>query len=655
MTETGHQTPEPDYRLTQFYTESQEALLSPYSPIFDELQGLTSRYIKPQVIARGGLKQILRVFDLSTGRNVAMAKLLADAPQEMYEPFLREARLTALLEHPYIIAVHDIGVGSEGLPYFTMEHKTGDSLGEIIKQLGLGNAEYIARYDLRSLLVIFIKICDAVAYAHSRHVLHLDLKPDNIQVGDFGEVILCDWGLGEIIGLEVEVKFDELLLNPDLLNNLTLSGTIRGTPGYMAPEQVDDLENTERTDIYALGAILYTILSHHAPTDGDDDKNFEKTRKGEILPPRLRFPTLDIPEALNAVSMQALARDPSERYATADELSGEVRHYISGFATAAERAGLGKQLKLLYRRNRRFCLTLGTGLLAVAIVTILSMRQLRIKEQLATEARERAEKTLALYEAEKKHSEEVTREYMADLIDVNRSFTINSEFVEALAKIDSAVKKDPSNKEAWAKKATTHYMMQQFEAAAQGYLHTDRTGNLPRLAREFAALKPDAALLSGAQLAELVNRTDQPAMRDRLMMYDSSARTDRSEHLLVVKSLIQTLNPDWDPRGFEYNPTTRSLALSGPGLMVLTTGPNTAKSALRTLNLRVLDLHGSGFFNLQDIMVLNIETLDIRQTDVVNLELLKNMKYLKKLIVSPDRFLESQLEEVRREIEVVVE
>jgi tetratricopeptide (TPR) repeat protein len=298
---------------------------------------------------------------------------------------------------------------------------------------------------------------------------------------------------------------------------------------------------------------------------------------------------------------------------------------------------------------------LGTGLLAVAVVTILSMRQLRIKEQLATEARERAEKTLALYEAEKKHSEEVTREYMADLIDVNRSFTINSEFVEALAKIDSAVKKDPSNKEAWAKKATTHYMMQQFEAATEGYLHTDRTGNLPRLAREFAALKTDADLLSGAQLAELVNRTDQPAMRDRLMMYDSSARTDRSEHLLVVKSLIQTLNPDWDPRGFEYNPTTRSLALSGPGLMVLTTGPNTAKSALRTLNLRALDLHGSGFFNLQDIMVLNIETLDIRQTKVVNLELLKNMKYLKKLIVSPDRFPESQLEEVRREIEVVVE
>lgn len=377
MTDPGQQTLEPDYRLTQFYTESQEATVSPYSPIFDELQGLASRYTKPQVIARGGLKQILRVFDLSTGRNVAMAKLLADAPHEMYEPFLREARLTALLEHPYIIAVHDIGVGTDGLPYFTMELKTGDSLGEIIKQLGLGNAEYLARYDLRALLVIFIKICDAVAYAHSRNVLHLDLKPDNIQVGDFGEVILCDWGLGEIIGSEAEVKFDELLFNPDLLNNLTLSGTIRGTPGFMAPEQVDDLENTQRTDIYALGAILYTILSYQAPVDGDKDEIFEKTRKGDIVPPRLRFPTLDIPAALAAVAMQALALAPAERYATADELSGEVRHYISGFATSAERAGLGKQLRLLYRRNRRFCITLGIGLLMVAVVTLFSMRQLR--------------------------------------------------------------------------------------------------------------------------------------------------------------------------------------------------------------------------------------------------------------------------------------
>ena len=351
MTDPEQQIFEPDYRLTRFYMEAEESTVSPYSPIFDELQGLTNRYTKPQVIARGGLKQILRVFDLRTGRNVAMAKLLPDAPSEMYEPFLREARLTALLEHPYIIAIHDIGVGTDGLPYFTMELKVGDSLGEIIKQLGMGNTDHIARYDLRSLLVIFIKICDAVAYAHSRHVLHLDLKPDNIQVGDFGEVILCDWGLGEIIGSDAETKFDELLLNPDLLNNMALDGSIRGTLGFMAPEQVDDLENTVRTDIYGLGAILYSILTYAEPIEGNKEEMFEMTRKGKILAPCARFPTLNIPRALDAVAMQAMAPAPAGRYANVDELSREVRGFISGFPTMAERAGLGKQLKLLYRHR----------------------------------------------------------------------------------------------------------------------------------------------------------------------------------------------------------------------------------------------------------------------------------------------------------------
>ena len=655
MTPTEQPSMRPDYRLTQFYTESEVSSVAAYSPIFEELHGLVNCYTKPQVVARGGLKQILRVFDIKTGRNVAMAKLLVDAPQEMYEPFLREARLTALLEHPYIIAVHDIGVGKDGLPYFTMELKSGDSLGEIIKQLSEGNADYLARYDKRSLLVIFLKVCDAVAYAHSRHVLHLDLKPDNIQVGDFGEVILCDWGLGEIVGFEAEGKFDELLLNPDLLNNMALSGTIRGTPGFMAPEQVDDLESTERTDIYALGAILYTILTHHVPIDGNKEEIFEKTRKGEIQPPRVRFPMLEIPEALNAVAMQALARDPAKRYATADELSGEVRHYISGFATAAERAGLGRQLLLLYRRNRRFCLTLGVGLMMVAAVTIFAMRQVRIKERLAIEARVRAEKTLALYESEKKHAEEVTDEYMADLIDVNRSFVNNSDFVAALARIDRAVKRDPMNKEAWSRKGATHFMMQQFKAAAKSYSHTSRKGNISSLAQEYGDRKSDADLLSGADLGELIARVTQPSMRDRMLMYDSSVRKDRTEHLLVVMAMIRVLNPDWDTSQYDYEPSARRLSLAGPGLRILSSGENTSRCALRTLNLRTLDLHGSGFFNLNELAVLNIETLDIRQTEVLDLAPLMAIKDLKKVIISPGRFPESMLEQIRKGIIVAVE
>jgi hypothetical protein len=123
----------------------------------------------------------------------------------------------------------------------------------------------------------------------------------------------------------------------------------------------------------------------------------------------------------------------------------------------------------------------------------------------------------------------------------------------------------------------------------------------------------------------------------------------------VVKEVIKALNPDWNPELFEYDPSTRSLALFGPGLKVLSTGANTAKCALRTLNLRALNLHGSGFSNIKDITVLNIETLDIRETEVLDLVPLMKMKYLKKLIVSPDRFPESMLEQVRRDIQVIVE
>lgn len=244
---------------------------------------------------------------------------------------------------------------------------------------------------------------------------------------------------------------------------------------------------------------------------------------------------------------------------------------------------------------------------------------------------------------------------MDDLIDVNVSFVNQSEFVEALAKIDRAVEKDPENRDAWAKKAATHFMMQRFKAAAESYRHTARKGTIPNLAKEYAGRKPDTDLLSGAELAGLIHRVGQSVMWDRMMMFDSSARNNSSEHLPVVKAVIEVLNPDWDAERFEYDPAARSLALSGPGLRVLSTGTNTSKCALRTLNLRSLDLHGSGFFNLRDITILNIETLDIRDTEVVDLLPLLKMKYLKKLIVSPDRFPTNMLEQVGRDIQVLVE
>lgn len=205
------------------------------TPLCDSLKTQTEQYANMEKIASGGMKVIYKAFDKKINRNVAYAALHKDCPLELYDPFIREARLTALLEHPNIINVYDIGLNDEDIPFFTMELKVGENLARIIRKESMeGKAQ---SYEMRPLLEAFLKICDAIAYAHSKKVVHLDLKPDNIQMGGFGEVIVCDWGLGKIIG-DKEIEYDHLLFNPDLLNNVTLTGTITGTPGYMAPEQI---------------------------------------------------------------------------------------------------------------------------------------------------------------------------------------------------------------------------------------------------------------------------------------------------------------------------------------------------------------------------------------------------------------------------------
>ena len=200
------------------------------SPLYGQLCALEDRYDQAQLIAVGGMKRILKVLDRHGNRHVAMARLHEDASDLLFDPFIREARLTALLEHPNIISVHDIGVDKEGHPYFTMDLKVGDGL-DVVLQKALADGSY----PLSERLDIFLKVCDAVTYAHSREVIHLDLKPANIQVGHYGEVLVCDWGLGKLICSGDGID-DDVLLNPDLLSGMTVYGQIKGTPGFMAPE-----------------------------------------------------------------------------------------------------------------------------------------------------------------------------------------------------------------------------------------------------------------------------------------------------------------------------------------------------------------------------------------------------------------------------------
>ncbi|OGV39097.1 MAG: hypothetical protein A2020_13455 [Lentisphaerae bacterium GWF2_45_14] len=330
--------------------------------IFSELtQKPSDKYKFIKSIGYGGMKTILQVKDKDTARDLAMA-IMADAENKSLDDkrrFLQEARITAKLEHPNIVPIHDIGIDSSGSPYFTMKLIKGEALSAIIKKLNEGDPEYLKKYDLNSLLRFFIRISNAVAFAHSKKVLHLDLKPENIQIGDFGEVILMDWGLARIQSGDSEAdneKYPQERAAPRKKDeNITMDGITKGTPGFMAPEQASGINRlkNERTDIYSLGAILYAMLTYTAPFEGKNiEKILKETVRGHLIPPRVKKPRMLIPGAMEAVVLKAMALRPSERYQTVVEMRDDVLAYINGFATVAEKASFAKRTFLYIKRHR---------------------------------------------------------------------------------------------------------------------------------------------------------------------------------------------------------------------------------------------------------------------------------------------------------------
>ena len=256
-----------DYRLDKYYDDTEPDLNEDFVTQLNS----SNRYQDIVEIASGGMKTIYKGFDQKSQRYIAYASLNKDASTENKENFIKEARLTAKLNHPNIIPVYNIGLDEKETPFFTMELKAGDSLKDIIYGLKHKDPKYIEKYTLQNLLGIFIKICDAIAFAHSKKVLHLDIKPDNIQVGQYGEVIVCDWGLSKIYDRQSDtIDINQELLNPDKLNTKTLDGHIKGTPGFMAPEQIMGGKKTPQTDIFSLACLLHSLFSFDIPFKGSD-------------------------------------------------------------------------------------------------------------------------------------------------------------------------------------------------------------------------------------------------------------------------------------------------------------------------------------------------------------------------------------------------
>ena len=355
------------------------------NPILNALNHTKARYDAPTLIAEGGEKRVYKVYDQHLNRFVAMAQSAkAQTPNEQ-EQFLREGQLTANLNHPNIVPIHNMGLDSGGVPFFSMELVPGDSLKDIIKKLKADDLPYKTQYTQEVLLGIFNKVCDAVAYAHSRGVLHLDIKPDNIRVGQFGEVLLCDWGLARVIDHGHLGEAEPGQLDANMLNDMTLTGTMKGTPGFMAPEQVNNQKKTGQTDIYALGSLLYFILTHELPVGGESAcEVVENTRKGNIIHPRKYRPKRSVPTGLAAVVMKALALDPVDRYENVQALQSEIVLFLSDFPTEAEQASRLTRAGLLAQRHRK--LTFWSLAFATLLIVVMSINLTLIRrEKQATE------------------------------------------------------------------------------------------------------------------------------------------------------------------------------------------------------------------------------------------------------------------------------
>jgi len=314
-------------------------------------------------VARGGMGVVYAAEDEKLQRRVAL-KIL-DVPgteSDLATRLIREARVLARLEHPGIVPVHDVGTLADGRVFYTMKFVEGQRLDQYIATVN----------STPDRLRLFLRICEAVGFAHARGVLHRDLKPSNIMVGPFGEVLVMDWGLAKIMRETVshaaqeadpqatvleKPKSSAAAGDPTEISALTEHGTVMGTPGYMSPEQArGDVKNLDaRSDIFSLGALLRFLLTGK-PEEAS-------------APSGVRFE-----KSLEAICAKAAGAARAERYPNVQELALDVSRYLDGLAVGAHRESIFEKAARFYRRYRFFILLIAAYLVMRVLILLFMHR-----------------------------------------------------------------------------------------------------------------------------------------------------------------------------------------------------------------------------------------------------------------------------------------
>ena len=320
--------------------------------------------------------RVADAYDRALRRPVAIKEMLSTSAVDVAR-FEREARITARLEHPGIVPIHDAGRAPDGTPFYVMRRVDGRPLGALIE----------ARLEARlALIPNVLAACDAVAFAHARGIVHRDIKPTNILVGPFGETLVIDWGIAR----EIAAAEPGQPATIPASDQLTRAGTVAGTPGFMAPEQARGEAVDARADVFALGATLFYVLTGQLPY-GSSSATEMVELAGAGREPDWRQLSPAVPPELRAIARKAMASRSAERYPEAGALAADLRRFITGNLVAAYDYGPGTRLLRFVRRHRAALVVAAISALIVIAGAALSVRRIVAERDDANAERSRAQ------------------------------------------------------------------------------------------------------------------------------------------------------------------------------------------------------------------------------------------------------------------------
>jgi serine/threonine protein kinase/Leucine-rich repeat (LRR) protein len=535
------------------------------------------RYLVEGEIARGGMGAVMRAVDCDIRREVAIKYLLDQNDPRRKLRFVEEAQITGQLEHPNIVPIHELGIDAQKRLFFAMRMVRGRSLAQVLEGLRTNARDAEREYPLARLLNILVNVCHAVAYAHSRNVIHRDLKPANIMLGDFGEVYIMDWGLARVLSakppappmatlapnaaaapmatmvtgpavaapaalpLTVPVaapasaapiptntaitsgKNSKVVTSRSSEADLTQDGAVLGTPAYMPPEQaMGHMHNVdERSDVYALGAILYEMLTLKPPVDAQGDylAVLMRVSQGEIQAPEQRTPERarkgKIPRELAAVAMKALAFKSAERYPSADELRRDIERFQEGRSVSAKGDSALEMTWKLMKRNKGASAGVALALLALLVGLGVSFRSWL-----------KAETAYAAYRKEQDAKRAQAQQSVPAFVAAARMSVESRNYTDAIAQVGVALDYEPENTDARLLRAQLQIVRRDFGAARADL-------------QQYLRLQPDD--VSARKLNELCERSD-PEEAGTLLAF-AAVLNELKSHTLA-DGLLTRYGPD---------------------------------------------------------------------------------------------------------------